>query len=245
MLHEMSANPGELANFYDEDYQSAKIQLLLSTSAPEVHKDLHTKIDALANDHFSNTAEVSFGGDVMHRISLGNYIVSGKVQNIIVALIIVFLTTVMFFRSLKKSLQTLLPIVVSLIMIFGLMGILGIRLGISTSLLTAMVVGIGIDFAIHYLVAYYQNDHVSNESRIQNTNNITGKAITYDAISNIIGFSVLSFSGFVPVQHFGWLLAFSMLLIFVNTLTLYPILFSKSNFNYSSQPSTQLLTHQQ
>jgi len=86
---------------------------------------------------------------------------------------------------------------------------------------------------------------VSNESRIQNTNNITGKAITYDAISNIIGFSVLSFSGFVPVQHFGWLLAFSMLLIFVNTLTLYPILFSKSKFNYSSQPSTQLLAHQQ
>jgi len=107
------------------------------------------------------------------------------------------------------------------------MGLIGIRLGISTSLLTAMIVGIGIDFAVHYLISYYKEKKTQEENiAFVNTSQDTGKAISYDAISNIVGFSILSFSGFLPLQHFGWLLAFSMLLIFINTIMIYPALVS-------------------
>ena len=100
------------------------------------------------------------------------------------------------------------------------------RLGISTSLLTAMVVGIGIDFSVHYLISFYKHRQTGVEQSLFTTCDYTGSAISYDAISNVIGFCVLSFSGFLPVQHFGWLLAFSMLLIYLNTLVIFPILFT-------------------
>ncbi len=226
MMYELSATPGEAGMLYDEDYEKAHLQIFLTSSSPEVHEATWQAIDGLFAENFKERADIKFGGDVMHRISLGKYIVSGKIQNIILALIILLLTTFIIFRSVKKGIFTIIPILVSLIMVFGFMGLMGMRLGISTSLLTAMIVGIGIDFSVHYLISFYKNKEEGVETALFNTCKNTGNAISYDAISNIIGFSVLSFSGFLPVQHFGWLLAFSMLLIYFNTLVIFPILFT-------------------
>ncbi|HKK78914.1 MAG TPA: MMPL family transporter [Phaeodactylibacter sp.] len=224
MLHEMSATPGEVFALRSEDDNQARIQVFLKSSDPEVHQALYEDIQADAAHFFpEGGTPLTFGGDVMHRIALGTYIVEGKVLNIILALLIVFLSCLIIFRSLSKSLMALLPITVSLLMVFGLMGLIGIRLGISTALLTAMIVGIGVDFAVHYLVGYFRDrEEMPADEAIGHNSLHTGQAIAYDAASNIAGFSVLSFSGFLPVQHFGWLLALSMLLIFLNTMVLYP-----------------------
>lgn len=229
MLHEMSATPGEVFALRTEDFQKAKLQVFLRSSNPEDHEALYHEIQRAYPTIFPNGGElISFGGDVMHRIALGSYIVTGKVQNILLALLIVLLSCTLIFRSFRRGLLTLLPIVFSLIMVFGGMGLVGIRLGISTSLLTAMIVGIGIDFAVHYLVAFYrERKNKDHNTALSTTSLHTGKAIAYDALSNMIGFSVLSFSGFLPVQHFGWLLAFSMLLIFINTMIVYPAVLSE------------------
>lgn len=229
MLHEMSATPGEVFALRSEDDNQARIQVFLKSSDPEVHQSLYEDIQTDAARFFpEESSPLTFSGDVMQRIALGTYIVEGKVQNIILALLIVFLSCLIIFRSLPKSLMALLPITVSLLMVFGLMGVIGIRLGISTALLTAMIVGIGVDFAVHYLVGYFR-DHkeMGTDEAIRHNSLHTGQAIAYDAASNIAGFSVLSFSGFLPVQHFGWLLALSMLLIFLNTMVLYPVMLTQ------------------
>jgi hydrophobe/amphiphile efflux-3 (HAE3) family protein len=229
MLHEMSATPGEVFTLRSEDDQRGRIQVFLKSSDPEVHQALYEEIRAAGPRFFPDGSEVlTFGGDVMHRIALGTYIVEGKVLNILLALLIVFLSCLIIFRSLPKSLMALLPITASLLMVFGLMGLIGIRLGISTSLLTAMIVGIGVDFAVHYLVGYFRDrQQMPADEALEHNSLHTGQAIAYDAASNIAGFSVLSFSGFLPVQHFGWLLALSMLLIFINTMVLYPVMLQR------------------
>jgi len=228
MLYEMSATPGEIYNLRDDESNFAKMQVFLTSSNPEDHKMLYQSIRKQATSNFtSGVASIAFGGDVVSRISLSSYIVKGKIENIILALFIVLITCSLIFKSIKRGLLTLLPIIGSLIMVFGIMGALGIRLGISTSLLTAMIVGIGIDFAVHYLVSYYRVMSDGNQiNAFSKTSGDTGKAISFDAASNILGFSILSFSGFLPLQHFGWLLALSMLLIFINTIVLYPAILS-------------------
>jgi predicted RND superfamily exporter protein len=49
-----------------------------------------------------------------------------------------------------------------------------------------------------------------------------GPAIIYNSGSNILGFGPLVLSGLVPVQHFGWLISFSLLFSGVATLTIMP-----------------------
>ena len=244
MLYEMSSDPGDLYVLMDEPMQRTKLQVFIKSSKPEDHKAIYDQITRLFQIHFQESETLlSLGGDVVNRISLADYIVSGKIQNIGLSILIVLLTCALLFRSLKKGMITIVPIVSSLIMIFGCMGLIGIRLGISTALLTAMVVGIGIDFSVHYLSGFYRNKErrgLNNEQALDQTAAHVGRAIFFDAISNIVGFSVLSFSGFLPVQHFGWLLAFSMLLIFLNTILFYPALFAV--FQDKPVKSTKVIT---
>ncbi len=242
MLYEMSSDPGDLYVLVDESMQRIKLQTFIKSSRPEDHKKIYGQITSLHNKHFDvEKVGMALGGDVVNRISLADYIVLGKIQNILLALIIVLVTCTILFRSFKKGMATIVPIAISLVMIFGCMGIIGIRLGISTALLTAMVVGIGIDFSVHYLSRFYKNRQqkglVGHEALADTVTHV-GIAIFFDAISNIVGFSVLSFSGFLPVQHFGWLLAFSMLLIFVNTILLYPALFALLKTSVVSKTKT-------
>ncbi|MBT8252345.1 MAG: MMPL family transporter [Flavobacteriaceae bacterium] len=228
MLFEMSSDPGDLYALVDDDFERAKLQVYIKSSNPSDHKEIYSRIQDLFVENFKDgSAELFLGGDVVNRISLGDYIVKGKIKNILLAIFFVLITCTIVFRSIKHGLLTIIPIISSLIMIFGVMGLVGIRLGISTSLLTAMIVGVGIDFSVHYLNAFNTNRKNSTDSEaLDRTTRHTGKAIFFDAVSNIAGFSVLSVSGFLPVQHFGWLLAFSMLLIFLNTMVLYPALFA-------------------
>ena len=51
-----------------------------------------------------------------------------------------------------------------------------------------------------------------------------GKPILFDMLANILGFSVLIFSGFLPIRYFGWLISLTMLSVGVATLLLMPAL---------------------
>ena len=53
---------------------------------------------------------------------------------------------------------------------------------------------------------------------------IGGKPILFDMVANILGFSVLMFSGFLPVRYFGWLISLTMLTVGIATLLLMPAL---------------------
>lgn len=53
-----------------------------------------------------------------------------------------------------------------------------------------------------------------------------GKAIIFDMFSNVLGFSVLIFSGFTPVQNFGWLVSLTMITSGFGSLIILPPLFA-------------------
>ena len=63
----------------------------------------------------------------------------------------------------------------------------------------------------------------------ENTMVTSGKAIIYDVISNIIGFIVFIFSGFIPLQNFGWLISFTMLTVAIGSLLVFPAAISYLN----------------
>ena len=232
MMYEMSAGPGEVFSLRDDDFRKAKLQIALRTSEPAEHEKVYEAVRQKFSALFAEEdAELTFGGEVMYRIALGRYIVRGKIMNIILALASVLVICTLLFRSVRRGLQTVLPIALSLLAVFGLMGLFGIRLGISTSLLTAMIVGIGVDFAVHYLMRYYAQREQGDDpvTALEATAGSTGTAILFDALSNAIGFTVLLFSGFLPVQHFGGLLSLAMILIFLVTVVIFPCVLSPNS----------------
>ena len=224
LLYSMSADPGDFNSIVDDDYQKMKMQVMLKTSEPADHKEIIKEAEVFFGNNFESEKTLHFGGDVMLWIAQIGYVVQGKITNIILSLLITFLLCFIAFRSFSASMLSVIPVTISMIQIFGIMGLIGIRLEITTAMLTAISVGIGIDFAIHYLSRIKEEKVFGLDQAIINTASSTGKAISFDAISNMIGFSICAFSGFVPIQNFGMLLSISMAVICFNTLFLLPAL---------------------
>ncbi len=140
------------------------------------------------------------------------------------AFVLVLLT--IQFRSLKFGLVGASPLVLTLLVNFGLMGYGHIPLDDATLMIAPLAIGIGVDYAIHFTSRFRRelarHAHVANA--LLETYRTTGVAILINALSVGLGFAVLLFGDVVPVQRFGLLVALAMLVSASAALTLLPAL---------------------
>jgi len=118
----------------------------------------------------------------------------------------VWLLVLLTFKSAKLATLSLIPCLFALSSVFGVMVIFHIKLDIITSLLAALCIGVGVDYAIHLISAFQRNDQSVTE--VMQT---TGKAIMANAASVALGFSGLLFSRFVPIANMGLLFSIAMI----------------------------------
>ena len=107
---------------------------------------------------------------------------------------------------------SVLPLTSAVILNFGLMGIFGVRLSHLTALLTSIIIGVGVDFAVHYISSYRRHSRKeSDTSKLSSlTMNDVGYPIILDVVSNM-GFAALLFSDLVPLNYMGGLMIFAMI----------------------------------
>ncbi len=104
------------------------------------------------------------------------------------------------------------PIVLVLIWILGTMALLGIPYGLITSIITALSIGIGVDYTIHVIHRYREEfARVRNpEQAAVRTLATTGSALLGSALTTALGFGVLVFSPLAGTQQFGVTAAISI-----------------------------------
>lgn len=232
LLYSMSGNPGDFNSIVDSDNQRTKVRVMLKTSEQDDHKRIYHGLSEYAKKHFDDSINVEFGGSAVFWLAQIGYIVIGKIENIIMAILIVLLVNCFAFRSFKFGLVSIIPLTLASLFTFGVMGFLGIRLETATALITSIGIGIGVDFAIHYLFSLRKNlIHGDMKTVSDITMSSTGKAITIDVFTTILGFIVFLFSGFIPIQHFGLLITLTMIDSCLMTLLMFPVLMKIFNIN--------------
>ena len=104
------------------------------------------------------------------------------------------------------------PIVLVLIWILGTMALLNIPYGLITSIITALSIGIGVDYTIHVIHRYREEfSRVRNpEQAAIRTLATTGSALLGSALTTALGFGVLFFSPLAGTQQFGITAAISI-----------------------------------
>lgn len=230
LLYSMSGSPGDFDNLVDYDYRRAKVTINLTTFDQEHQKEIFEKIQSYINTHFPKDTKIAYEG-LIYWIAQTDYVVTGKIQNIISSITIVFLFCVMVYRSFRLGLLSIVPLTVSTLLTFGTMGFLGIRLNMATAIITSIAVGVGVDFAIHYITNFREeiNRGLNYHEATIATMTSSGKAIVFDMLSNVLGFIVFISSDFVPIQNFGWLISLNMLTVSIGTLLILPVLFGFMN----------------
>lgn len=227
LLYSMSGEPGDFDSYVDYTYQRAKVTLLLKTGNNSVVKALMSELQAQADKTFPPGVKVSFGGDVAQTVALTETLVNGKLRNIAQVGLAIFLISALVFRSALAGLIVLTPLALSVIAVFGVMGLFGIPLNIPNSLISAMAVGIGADYAIYMLYRLREQVRAGDEPSlaVRNTLATAGKASLFVATAVAGGYGVLALSfGYNVHVWLSMFIVIAMLVSVCASLTLVPAL---------------------
>ena len=146
-------------------------------------------------------------------------VIKSSALSISISIVIICLVSSIFFKSFKFGILSVVPLVTAIIVNFGLMGLFGIDLTHMTAILSSIIIGVGVDFSIHYTAEYKQLilNKESNKT-IKCIDNV-GHPILLDAFSNM-GFASLILSSIIPMAQIGGLMVFAMFACSFGTLTL-------------------------
>jgi uncharacterized protein len=162
---------------------------------------------------------------------LNDSLLKSQFSSLLIAIIMILIIVSLILKSFSKGVYATIPIIVTITVLFGFMGITGIPLDIATVLVASVALGIGIDYSIHVITHFNHSLKETGEinKAIENTIMISGKAIIINVISVAIGFLVLIFSQLTPLQNFGLLVTLSMIGSGLASLTLLPVILILSN----------------
>lgn len=227
LLYSFSGEPDDFRSFVNYDYKSARITILMKTSSSVETGPLVSSLKDYAEKAFGPGISVRIGGDITDGLALSETMVQGKILNMIQMVLAVFLISALAFRSLIAGIIVLIPLVIGVITVFGVMGFSSIPMNVSNSIIAAMAVGIGADYAIYllYRMREIMRSGVDMDAAIRSTLATAGKATLFVATAVSGGYGVLAFSdGFYVHLWLALFIVISMVVTAMASLFLVPIL---------------------
>jgi predicted RND superfamily exporter protein len=153
----------------------------------------------------------------------------GQVESIFIALAIVYVILVSLFLSFRIGFIAIIPNILPVVVYFGMLGITGISLNPSTSLIAPMIIGVALDDTIHYFARFNsiaREYHDPKESTIK-TLGVVGRPVTYTSMALSIGFLVLTTSDLRMQAQVGAMASFALIVAWLSDFFLTPALCSR------------------
>ncbi len=151
---------------------------------------------------------------------------SSQVKSTAISLVVSFVVLLLLTRRVLPALIVLLPVGMASLWVVGSMAVLGLKWNVLTVLVTALTLGIGIDYTIHMWRRIEwelkrQDDHWA---ALKTSLETTGVALMLSALTTAAGFIVLLLSPMPVIQDFGLITAVTVFFSLVLALVLLPVL---------------------
>jgi predicted RND superfamily exporter protein len=162
--------------------------------------------------------------------------ISAVTSTAIVAFTILFVLILIQFVRTQSLTQAVLrggviwiPLITVVLWVYGIMGLAGYQLNSQTVTIGALALGLGVDYAVHYVIRLEEEVELHPEKTVaqwtSKTTATTGRAMLGAAISTAGGFAILNFSGLLPLRLFGQVFIVAISLAMVSSVTLLPTLY--------------------
>ncbi|MEO0077091.1 MAG: MMPL family transporter, partial [candidate division WOR-3 bacterium] len=218
----------------NSDKSAAVVQAMVSGIETKQSKQMLKDIENYLASNNTDDCTMFLTGSPIIYDHLDKSLSRSQIQSLIIALVLVFICLIVMMRSFWISVVGLIPIIFTLIVIFGFMGYAKIPLDVATVLVGSVSIGIGIDYAIHFLNRYQQEIKQNKHHKIKavlNTLKTSGRAILINVLTVSIGFLVLVFANLIPLQRFGILIAITMIFSGISALVILPAIILVTNRN--------------
>ena len=225
LQYQSSHRPNDLWHFVTPDYRSSLIWLQLTSGdnqdMTEVVSLVETYID---NNPLPEGLSADWAGKAYLNVVWQDNMVAGMLDSLMSAFVIVFIMMVLLFRSLIYGVLAMLPLTITITFIYGLIGIVGKDYDMPIAVLSALTLGLSVDFAIHFLERARATFRDTGD--VMKTMNEMfaepASAITRNALVIALGFTPLLFAPLVPYITVGIFLASIMAISALVTLLVLP-----------------------
>lgn len=230
LLYSMSGEPGDFDTYVDYDYQLANMVVFTHSDSTVDMLALWKAAQEFAKDKFPPNIKLNVGGSVAQSAAITEVIVKDKILNVIQIASVVFLIAAVVFRSIAAGLLVITPLLLSVLVNMGLLGLLGLKLNIPVALTSALAIGIGADYAIYMLFRLREELALGTEENeaFRKVLRTAGKACLFVASAVAGGYAVQAFSrGYYPHTWNALLIGTAMLVSVTAALTVMPALVLK------------------
>tara|TARA_Y100001978_G_scaffold31961_1_gene27662 strand:+ start:3991 stop:6261 length:2271 start_codon:yes stop_codon:yes gene_type:complete len=214
-------------NLFNSDSTKYRITCRVGNIRSKVADSLKVKVQSIFDEVFKGgSQEVLISGSTLLALRTQGFLIRDLTTSFILAFIIIFISMVILFRSIRLSLISILPTIIPLVAAAAIMGFSGIKLRPSTAMTFSIALGIAVDDTIHFLARFRQELKKTKDVGLAVSNSIlsTGKAIIGTTLVLCMGFFTLYFSELVPNHEFGILATIILIIALISSLLLLPVL---------------------
>jgi uncharacterized protein len=221
-----SAAGSRLDERLDHSYRQARLTVFVrSANYRRIASVLQTARAAGATISGSGGRVTPFGDGWISYVTV-QLLVKGQILSIPLALLMDLILLSIVLRSIRTGLLALLPVALSVLVVFAALAAAQVPLGIANSMFAGIAIGIGLDFSIHLTTSYWQErKHGLEPARcLAQAFASTGPPIITSAMAIAAGFSVLALSEVAANLQLGLIVSLTLLVCAAVTLVLIPSL---------------------
>jgi predicted RND superfamily exporter protein len=225
----MGAKQSDLNRVVDYPYQHLNVWVQLKSWDAQAMEKVIQRVQQFSQTH-PIKAEIKPAGTAYFNLVWNQEVLKDMIKGFLIALAIVFVILVADFRSLKWALLAYIPLLLTVLLIFGAIGWIGKDFDMPVAVLSCLSLGMAVDFAIHFVSRYRQHykenylDNADQAGMLRWTITRPGKGIMRNALLFSIAFSVMIAAPLTPYMTVGVFILTMMLLSAFATVTLLPAL---------------------
>jgi len=153
--------------------------------------------------------------------------INSMVEGTLAAFILIAIILMWALRSFKLGLISLIPNILPICLGLGVWTLVNGEIGMSFAIVVVLTLGIIVDDTVHFLSKYqYAREQLgmNNSQALEQSFKTVGIALTITTLALVIGFAVLSMSGFARNADMGLMAAITVLLALIVDLLVLPAL---------------------
>ena len=224
-LYQGSHNPESVWHLVTPDFRRLNLWVQLKSGD---NRDMERVVKEVTGYLDRNPAPVplihAWAGLTYLNVVWQDKMVRGMLRSLLSSFGIVLLMMIFLFRSVPWGVLSMLPLSVTITLLYGLMGLVGKDYDMVMAVLSSLTLGLSIDFAIHYIQRTRQlyNKTGSWPRTAELMSGPPARAITRNAIIIAVGFLPLLLSNLMPYRSVGVFLASIMIVSSMGTLVIIP-----------------------
>ena len=206
------------------DRMQGQILATMQNANTKTYHQISRAVGQYAKAHSSATVRFEATGSPFIYSNFAHNLMWNLVLSLVLACALVYICMALLLQSFKGALVGFIPLLCTIVCIFGLMGYLGFTLNLATVLIAGVAVGVGVDYAIHFVTGYRRALAAGSYPRqaVVDTLLSSGRGILFNILAVAIGFLVLVFAVIIPLVEFGVVMAATMLIAGLAATVLLP-----------------------